>query len=56
MVIRPPSHKEGVQLSADVNGEASWVPGVQVHSVVSYTFEAVCTLFPCPRLGFLSGS
>ncbi|KAJ1704813.1 alcohol dehydrogenase [Aspergillus flavus] len=40
VVIRPPSHKEGVQLSADVNGEASWVPGVQVHSVVSYTFEA----------------
>lgn len=56
VVIRPPSDKEGVQLSADVNGEASWVPGVQVHSVVSYTFEAVCTLFPCPRLVFLSGS
>ncbi|PYI14029.1 alcohol dehydrogenase [Aspergillus violaceofuscus CBS 115571] len=39
VVLRSPSDPAGVQLSADVEGEVSWAPGVEVHSIVSYTFE-----------------
>ncbi|KAL2798864.1 chaperonin 10-like protein [Aspergillus keveii] len=40
VVIRPPSDKEGIQLSPDVAGEAPWASGVEVHSVISYAYEA----------------
>ncbi|CEN61409.1 hypothetical protein ASPCAL08063 [Aspergillus calidoustus] len=40
VVIRAPSDKEGIHLSADVAGEAPWASGVEVHSVVSYAYEA----------------
>ncbi|KNG84863.1 putative alcohol dehydrogenase, partial [Aspergillus nomiae NRRL 13137] len=40
VVIRSPSHKEGVHISADVVAEAPWVPGVNIHGVISYAFEA----------------
>ncbi|KAE8379853.1 chaperonin 10-like protein, partial [Aspergillus bertholletiae] len=40
VIVRAPSHKDGVELSADIAGEASWAPDVQVHSIIVYTFEA----------------
>ncbi|RAH68488.1 zinc-binding alcohol dehydrogenase family protein [Aspergillus aculeatinus CBS 121060] len=39
VVLRSPSDPAGVQLSANVEGEVSWAPGLEVHSIVSYTFE-----------------
>lgn len=30
-----------ILLSADVAGEAPWAPGVETHSIVSYSYEAV---------------
>ncbi len=47
VVIRPPSDREGILLSADVAGAASWTPGVEVHSIVSYSYEAVSWPSPC---------
>ncbi|KAE8158091.1 chaperonin 10-like protein [Aspergillus tamarii] len=40
VVTRSPSDKEGVQVSADVAGEAPWMSGVEVHPVISYAYEA----------------
>ncbi|KAJ5684966.1 hypothetical protein N7536_007585 [Penicillium majusculum] len=40
VVVRSPSEKGGVQVSLDVTGEASWMPGVETHGIVSYAFEA----------------
>lgn len=42
VVVRPLSNEAGVQVSADVAGEAPWMPGVETHAIVSYTYEAVC--------------
>ncbi|PYI33505.1 alcohol dehydrogenase [Aspergillus indologenus CBS 114.80] len=39
VVLQSPSDPAGVQLSADVEREVSWAPGVEFHSIVSYTFE-----------------
>lgn len=52
VVVRSPSEKGGVQVSLDVAGEASWMPGVETHGIVSYAFEAVC-LIPSFHLAFL---
>jgi D-arabinose 1-dehydrogenase-like Zn-dependent alcohol dehydrogenase len=41
VVIHPASDPAGLQLSADVAAEAEWAPGVQVHPVISYAYEAV---------------
>lgn len=40
VVISGPSDAKGLQLSADVSKEADWVPGVEIHSIVSYSYEA----------------
>jgi NADPH:quinone reductase-like Zn-dependent oxidoreductase len=40
VVINGPSDETGLQLSADVSKEADWVPGVEIHSIVSYSYEA----------------
>ncbi|KAL3494862.1 hypothetical protein BJX62DRAFT_196913 [Aspergillus germanicus] len=40
VVIRSPSDREGIQLSADFAGEAPWASDLQVHSVISYAYEA----------------
>jgi NADPH:quinone reductase-like Zn-dependent oxidoreductase len=40
VVINGPSDAKGLQLSADVSKEADWVPGVGIHSIVSYSYEA----------------
>lgn len=50
VVVRSPSEKGGVQVSLDVTvtGEASWMPGVETHGIVSYAFEAVRLVPSCP--------
>jgi hypothetical protein len=55
VVVRAPSDKEGIHLSPDVAGEAPWASDVQVHSVISYAYEAVCEL-PCSLRAFISWS
>ncbi|OJJ03016.1 hypothetical protein ASPVEDRAFT_84480 [Aspergillus versicolor CBS 583.65] len=40
VVIRPPSDRAGILLSADIAGEAPWAPGVKTYNVVSYSYEA----------------
>ncbi|KAL2841140.1 alcohol dehydrogenase [Aspergillus pseudoustus] len=40
VVINPASDPAGLQLSADLAAEAEWAPGVQVHPVISYAYEA----------------
>ncbi|KAK4868561.1 hypothetical protein LT330_006763 [Penicillium expansum] len=40
VVVRPSSEEGGVQVSLDVAGEATWMPGVEIHGIVSYAFEA----------------
>lgn len=48
VVVRPSSEEGGVQVSLDVAGEATWMPGVEIHGIVSYAFEAVCLVSSCP--------
>ncbi|KAL2822439.1 alcohol dehydrogenase [Aspergillus granulosus] len=40
VVINPPSDPVGLQLSANIAQEAEWAPGVEVHPIVSYAYEA----------------
>jgi NADPH:quinone reductase-like Zn-dependent oxidoreductase len=42
VVIRSSAEKDGLQLSADVSKEAPWASGVEVHPIVSYSYEEVC--------------
>jgi hypothetical protein len=41
VVINGPSDENGLQLAADVSQEADWAQGVEIHSIVSYSYEAV---------------
>jgi hypothetical protein len=41
VVIQGPSDANGLQLSADVSTEANWAKDVEVHSIVSYSYEGV---------------
>ncbi|KAL5364837.1 alcohol dehydrogenase [Aspergillus floccosus] len=40
VVISPTSDPAGVQVSLDVAKKADWAPGVEVHGIVSYAYEA----------------
>ncbi|KAK1147830.1 hypothetical protein N8T08_000343 [Aspergillus melleus] len=40
VVISAASSSAGLQLSADPSTEANWAPGVEVHAIVSYAYEA----------------
>ncbi|KAJ5353980.1 hypothetical protein N7541_006544 [Penicillium brevicompactum] len=40
VVVGGLSDENGLQLSADVSMEADWQPGVETHSIVSYSYEA----------------
>ncbi|OJJ67093.1 hypothetical protein ASPBRDRAFT_661767 [Aspergillus brasiliensis CBS 101740] len=39
VVISSSAEKDGLQLSADVHGEAPWASGVEVHPIVVYSYE-----------------
>lgn len=44
VVVSGPSDANGLQLSADVSAAADWAKGVEVHSIVSYSYEKVCSV------------